>query len=64
VRVDSKTSLGIIRKEWLKHLRNIESDFTNILQDKDKFIEFQLLLKEMEKRLKDEENQFKNSNAD
>jgi len=37
-------------------MRNTEPSLTKVLQDKDKRIEFQLLLKEMEKRLKDEEN--------
>jgi len=39
-------------KSELKYLYNIESNLTKILQDKRK--KFQHLLKEMEKRLKDE----------
>jgi len=35
----------------------MEPNLTKILQDKDKCKEFQLFLKEMEKRLRDEENQ-------
>jgi len=36
----------------------MKPNLTKILQDKNKCKEFQLLLKEMEKRLRDEENQF------
>jgi predicted SprT family Zn-dependent metalloprotease len=42
-------------KSELKHLRNTQH-FTKILGDKDKQREFQLLLKEMENRLKNEEH--------
>jgi hypothetical protein len=43
----------------LKHLHDTEPNLTKILQDKDKRKEFQLLVKEIEKRLKDEEYQSK-----
>jgi len=43
-------------KSELKHLHNMESNLTKILQDKDKRKKFQLLLKEMEKRLKRTKN--------
>jgi len=45
-------------KSELKHLQDTEPNLTKILQDKDK-----LLVKEMEKRLKDEEYQSKTRNA-
>jgi len=51
-------------KSELKYLRNTEPDLTKILQDKDKCKEFQFLLKKMEKRLKDEENQSRTRNMD
>ncbi|KAH0954224.1 hypothetical protein HN011_001714, partial [Eciton burchellii] len=41
----------------LKHLCNKEPQLTKLLQDKHKRREFQFLLKEMEKRLKNEERQ-------
>jgi len=44
-------------KSELKHLRNIETDLIRIVQEKDKHIEFQLLLKKIEKRLKDKKVQ-------
>jgi len=50
-------------KSELKHLCNTEPNLTKILQNKNKRKEFQLLLKEIEKRLKDEENQSKIRNA-
>jgi hypothetical protein len=50
-------------KSELKHLHNTEPNLTKILQDKDKRKEFQLLVKEMERRLKDEEYQSKTRNA-
>jgi hypothetical protein len=46
------------RKSELKHLYN-----TEVLQYKDKRKEFQLLLKEMKKRLNDEECQSKTRNS-
>jgi len=50
-------------KSELKHLHDTEPNLPKILQDKDKRKAFQLLVKEMEKRLKDEEYQFKTRNA-
>jgi len=50
-------------KSKLKHLHNMESNLTKMLQDEDKCKEFQLLLKEMEKRLRNEENQSRTRNA-
>jgi len=47
----------------LKYLHNMDPNLTKILQDKDKCKKFQLLLKEMEKRLRDEENQSRIRNA-
>jgi hypothetical protein len=47
-------------KSELKYLHNTELNLIKIRQNKDKPKEFQLLLKKMEKRIKDEENQFKN----
>jgi len=41
----------------------MESNLRKILQDEDKCKEFQLLLKEMEKRLRDEENQSRTRNV-
>jgi DNA-binding LytR/AlgR family response regulator len=40
-----------------------EPNMTKVLQDKDKRKEFQLLVKEMEKKLKDDEFQSKTRNA-
>jgi len=51
-------------KSELKYLYDTESNLTKVLQDKDKRKEFQFLVKEMEKRLKDEEYQSKSRNAD
>jgi hypothetical protein len=50
-------------KSELKHLYDTEPNLTRILQDKDKRKEFQLLVKEMKKKLKDEEYQSKCRNA-
>ncbi|KAH0949467.1 hypothetical protein HN011_003729 [Eciton burchellii] len=50
-------------KSELKHLHDTESNLTKIPQDKDKRKEFQLVVKEMEKRLRDEEYQSKSRNA-
>jgi hypothetical protein len=50
-------------KSELKHLHNTKPNLIKILQDKDKRKEFQLLVKEMEKILKDEEYQSKTRNA-
>jgi len=49
-------------KSELRHLHDTKPNLTKILQDKDKRKEFQLL-KEMEKRLRDEEYQSKSRNA-
>jgi hypothetical protein len=50
-------------KSELRHLHDTESNLTKMLQDKDKRKEFQLLVKEMEKRPRDEEYQSKSRNA-
>ncbi|KAH0955277.1 hypothetical protein HN011_000717 [Eciton burchellii] len=50
-------------KSELRRLHDTESKLTKILQDKDKHKEFQLLVKEMEKGLRDEEYQSKSRNA-
>jgi len=48
----------------LEYLHDMEPNLTKILQDKDKCKEFQLLLlKEMKKQLRDEENQSRIRNA-
>jgi len=46
-------------KSELKHLHNMESNLTKILQDKDKYKKFQVLLRKIEKQLKNEKNQSK-----
>jgi hypothetical protein len=50
-------------KSELKQLYDTEPNLTKILQDEDKRKKFQLLVKEMEKRLKNEEYQSKIRNA-
>jgi hypothetical protein len=50
-------------KSELRHLHDTEPNLTKILQDKNKRKEFQLLVKDMEKRLKDKEYQSKSRNA-
>jgi len=50
-------------KSERRRLHDTEPNITKILQDKDKRKEFQLLVKEIEKRLRDEEYQSKNRNA-
>ncbi|KAH0945800.1 hypothetical protein HN011_002044 [Eciton burchellii] len=50
-------------KSELRRLHDTEPNLTKILQNKDKRKEFQLLVKEIEKRLRDEEYQFKSRNT-
>jgi len=48
-------------KSELKHLHNIEPNLRKLLQDKNKYKEFRLLVKEMEKIVRDEENAVRNT---